>query len=347
MREHSHGSEKGVDTSTQDLLKSLEAKSHDPPNEPQYDDAEALEALVTGLSSKNEVMVIHELHDLVCPPAERLHAIYFEDERLSTIYKKFVDYRDEPWTQPSQLIAGFPDPKPDYCVGFNDEAFDEVELYVLATVPNIMSSFTAAGNIYFPFLTCEAKAPKEWVKYAENQNAYAMMVAVSSTFDLFQAAGMEHSVHRKVLGFSISYNDSVVVVDGYYPVVTGQGLSIYRTRRIKMSIPPTDSDTRRSWRFVRNIYEVWAPQHLASLKKAIKAVQSIGNVAGSGSRGSQTPTPSEATHRRLQQLGLQSSRPQAARVDNDSVSSNQSRAGGVPIGPPDSVAPKRHKTAAV
>lgn len=346
MREHSYGSEKGVDKANEDLLNSLETKSHDPPNEPQYD-AKALQMLLEGLSNKNEVMVIHELHDLVCPPAERLSIIYSEDKELGPIYKTFVDYRDEPWTKPPQLIAGFPEPKPDYCVGFRHDVFDDHEQDVLATLPNVMRSFMTAGKIYFPFLTCEAKSTKDLVKFAENQNAYAMMVAVSSTFDLFRAAGKEQSVHRKVLGFSISYNDRTVLVDGYYPVVTGRGLSIYRTRRLQMFIPPTDSDTRRSWRFVRNIYEVWAPQHLQDLKDAIKAAQSISRVAGSGSRGSQTPTPSEATHRRLQQLGLQNPGPQAARIDNNSVSSDQSRAGGVMIQPSDGLSPKRQKTAAV
>lgn len=338
--------EEGVDDTTRGILETLEVESHNSPAERRYE-ADVLQKIMGRLAIKNEVSVITELHDVVCPSAERLAAIYYTDKRLHPTYKRFGELRDEGWTKAPQLITGCPDPKPDYCVGFNDMAFSDEELDILAAAPGIMSSFTASDNIYFPFLTCEAKSPREAIAYAENQNAYAMLVAISSTIDLFRAAKMERSAHRKVLGFSISYNDKTAVVDAYYPVIAGARLAIYRTRRFIMAISPGASDMWRSWRFVRNIYEVWAPKHLKGLKMAINSLKFTINVDGRGSRESQTPTPSESAHRGLQQLDLRSPTPQAGRADSVSVFSDQSRRRRAMTAPLGGDSPKRQKTAMV
>lgn len=316
--------ETGVEDSTRDLLEKLKAESHDPTTDERYMN-QVLRQTIERLQFKNEPYVIAELHDLVCPPAERLSGVYDRDVELRSTYRLFVDARNESWTKASRLLDRFPAPQPDYCVGFGSRAFLAPEWALLATVPSNSSNFAVTDYMHFPFLTCEVKSHKESISVADKQNAYSMMVAVSSTVDLFRAAKMERSVHRKVLGFSISYNNKNVVVDGWYPVIVGQCTEIYRTRIHDFTIRAGSADRWQSWHYVRNIYEVWAPEHRARLRVAIDSLKLTINMAGLRNRDEQTPTPSESAHRGLEQLGLQSPRPQAGRADSVSVFSAQSR----------------------
>ncbi|KAL1621022.1 hypothetical protein SLS56_009385 [Neofusicoccum ribis] len=335
---------KGVDDATRDLLKGLKAESHLPGTEERYQE-EVLQLTMEQLEFKNEPYVVAELHDLVCPPVERLSHIHDRNIELRGRYKLFVDQRNEGWTKAPQLLAGFPSPKPDYCVGYRRRAFTREELALLATVPSSRSSFAVTDHMYFPFLTCEVKSHKEPISIANRQNAYSMMVAVSTAVGLFRAAKVEQSVHRKVLGFSISYDHKNVVAFGYYPVIDGPCTEIYRTCILDFTITSGGSTKWHSWHFVRNVYEVWAPAHLDRLRAAIELIKTTAYVARDGSRDKLTPTPSESANRGLQQLNLKSPRPQQlAREDSGSVASEHSRrrrAASAPAGA--DASPKRRK----
>ncbi|KAL1615856.1 hypothetical protein SLS56_011641 [Neofusicoccum ribis] len=309
MNRYSEGiDEESVEDTTRKLLKTIKKEHHDPPADTHYE-PEALGLTMEQLQFKNKDYVIAELGDLVCPPAKRLFAIHHGDSKLHKTYKLFADNRNEVWAKAPQLRDGFPNPRPDYCVGFCDKAFSPDELDLLAVVPGIPSSFLSMDDMYFPFLTCEAKSSNEPIFLAENQNAYSMMVAVSSTIELFKAAKMQKKVHRRVLGFSISYDNRYVVVNGYYPVFAGQRLKIYRTQICHFVISPKASEKWQSWHLVRNIYEVWAPEHLEHICMAINSLKLTIDVAGLRNGDVCTPTPFESGDFDSQQLGLQEAGP--------------------------------------
>lgn len=307
--------EESVEDTTRKLRETIKEENHDPPADARYE-SEVLRLTMEQLQFKNKDYVIAELGDLVCPPAKRLFAIHHGDIELHKTYKLFADHRNEAWAKARQLRDGFPNPRPDYCVGFCAKAFSPDELDLLAVVPGIPSSFVSMDDMYFPFLTCEAKSSNEPIFLAENQNAYSMMVAVSSTFKLFKAAKMEKRVHRRVLGFSISYDNRYVVVNGYYPVFAGQRLKIYRAQICHFVISPKASDKWQSWHLVRNIYEVWAPEHLEHLRMSIELLKFTTDVPGLRNGDVWKPTPSESEHIALQQLGLQESGLREAEADS-------------------------------
>ncbi|OMP85186.1 hypothetical protein BK809_0000286 [Diplodia seriata] len=308
--------EEGPEAKSKALLEKLKEESYDPSADERYK-AGVLRVKLGKLAIKNERNVVHTLHDLVCPAAEDLAAVNNGDAKLRATYKLLIDLWDEPWIHAPRPLEGYAAPQPDYCVGFVRQAFSAEQWRLLDRVPGIAA---ATDYMHFPFLTCEAKSPKEQIFAAENQNAYNMMVTVSTTVKLFRAAKREMSVHRRVLAFSISYNSTNVSLNGYYPIIVGPRTEIYCTDILDFAISPGAPATWQSWHFVRNIYEVWAPEHLNHLRRAINSLKDTVK-----DRDEATPTPSESANLGLQQLGLQSPAPHAVQSENPSVCSNPER----------------------
>lgn len=310
------------------FLNTLRETSYDTPADERYM-PQVLSERLKRLENKNEVTVTHCLHDLACPGAEDLAALNVKNKGLREKYTLLVDHWNERWQHMAQLMPGFPQPQPDYCVGFARKAFSLDELDRLSTVTKTTSGFTATAYLYFPFLTCEVKSHKAPIYETDNQNAYSMMLAVTAIVDLFRAAKMEESVNRQVLGFALCYNHMNIRLDGYYPIIAGARTDIYRKNLYHYQLSPStaavssnSNTTWQSWHFIRNIYESWAPKHLEHLRHAINslditaintaraALGLIGNNNNNiNTRDSATPTPSESANTGLKNLDLQSSAP--------------------------------------
>lgn len=106
-----------------------------------------------------------------------------------------------------------------------------------------------------------------------------MMLSDYALLDLFRGAHREQSLHREILGFSVSYDHELVHVYGHYPVIHGSRsddmVDIFQTEVCAMQVSPKDLVNRwKSWNFVRNIYEIWAPKHLERLSAAIDNLDS-------------------------------------------------------------------------
>lgn len=243
--------------------------------------------------NKNEVTVIHSLHNLVCPPAEDLADQYTEDP-LGDSYCLLADNWNEKWGCKLELLGTKVSPRPDYCVGFSRRAFDDlfdridkwdVDEHRLA--PTLW--------MYFPFLTCEAKSYQESIQYAHNQNALSMTLAISGVVDLFRAVRSEGSIDREILGFSVSYNHTGASVYGHYPTLNGAKTAIYRTNICKLEFASC-SDRWAAHKVVRRIYEDWAPMHFRRLYEAVMKIPPdapprAGSMLRTNMRDSATPTP--------------------------------------------------------
>lgn len=135
--------------------------------------------------------------------------------------------------------------------------------------------FMTTYYMYFPFLTCQAVGPDEPLAVADRQNAYSMTAAVRAVAELFCAVNREDEINRKVLGLSISHNDMEVRICGHHPVITGKGIKYYEYPIHHFSI--TSLDERDKWttyRFMKNVYDMWMPAHFTSIYSAIDQLPS-------------------------------------------------------------------------
>ena len=105
-------------------------------------------------------------------------------------------------------------------------------------------------DIFFPFLTCEAKCGKEGLDTADRQNAHSASIAVNTIVQLYKKVNRQEEVNRKVLAFSISHDNTTVRIYGHYPVINGDTTKFYRYPIRKFDF--TDRYGEEKW-YVRKI----------------------------------------------------------------------------------------------
>lgn len=215
------------------------------------------------LRNRNEARVTQDISRLIVPSAETLA---LDHKRLSAL----IESVKEEWDSSIPLTDTHP--QPDYAVGFRQEAFEEDQLAKLAPFTgNYMtrdqSFFLGTYYMYFPFVAYEMKHGHQ---FAERKNAETMTVAIRGVVELFRAVEREKEIDRRILGFSISHDQSYIKIHGHYPVIDGKDTE-YCTHPIhKFDITAMRGRERwTSFRFTKNVYETWAPLHLKRICSAI------------------------------------------------------------------------------
>ncbi|KAF2175363.1 hypothetical protein K469DRAFT_743364 [Zopfia rhizophila CBS 207.26] len=110
------------------------------------------------------------------------------------------------------------------------------------------SYFAATYDMYLPFLTCEIKCGAA----------------------LFLLVGRENELHREISGFSISHSDECVRIWGHY-TINGRYFTFFRHPIAKFDISKTVQGDNRwmAYNFIRNIYDLWLPEHLKRICSTI------------------------------------------------------------------------------
>jgi hypothetical protein len=101
-----------------------------------------------------------------------------------------------------------------------------------------------------PFLTAEANCDELVLQGVERKNMQSMGRALTGVVELFKLAKREKELHRRILGFSVSYNSSIACVHAYYPIVTkktstSEVKASYHRREIRRVVWATDNDKDR------------------------------------------------------------------------------------------------------
>lgn len=224
----------------------------------------------SGLQDRNKARIINDIGRLIVPSAETL-ATYG-----NTLLNDLIVLMNERWNECISITAELP--KPDYCVGFRRSAFtrdqlDKLSLFTgdVFSALRLSSYVLATWQTYFPFFACEVKSGAESLKVADRQNAHSMTVAVMGVVQLFKYVRRESELHRKILGFSISHDDKMVYIYGHYPRIDGDEEITFH-RHVIGTFFLTEDDGKRRWTaytFVRNIYEIFMPDHLTLICSAI------------------------------------------------------------------------------
>ncbi len=172
------------------------------------------------------------------------------------------------------------DPQPDYSVGFDRTAFTNDQIKKLTPfvgeVGDICTSlFMATFRIYFPFLTCEVAFGATDLDVTDRQNAHSMTLAVRGIVELFRLVKREKELHREILAFSISHDHKAVRIYGHYPVIDGGETTFYRHPICAFDFTELDGKEKwTSYRFTRNVYELWMPDHFKRIYSVIDMLSS-------------------------------------------------------------------------
>ncbi|KAI3318575.1 hypothetical protein HD806DRAFT_313865 [Xylariaceae sp. AK1471] len=236
------------------------------PNESLFRD-DLFEHTCRGVEDRNEARILRDITPLIVPSAEIL-TLYG-----SAGLKCLIESTNEGWNNSIPLTGTRP--QPDYSVGFRREAFTEDQLAKLSPfigdfIAGDLSFFMATYYMYFPFLACEVKCGAAALDIADRQNAHSMTLAVRGIVELFCLVNRENEVHRQIVAFSVSHDHRSVRIYGYYPVIDKKDTKYYRHPIRTFDF--TEMDGKEKWaayRFTKNIYDTWMPDHFKRIGSAI------------------------------------------------------------------------------
>lgn len=220
------------------------------------------------IQSRNEARVIRDISLLIVPSAEAL-AI-----RGAKHLQVLIESVNAGWNNAIPLTT--PRPQPDYSVGFKREAFTEDQLNRIQPFVGELtdtSFFMSTYYMYFPFFTCEVKCDAAGLDTADRQNAHSMTLAVRGIVELFRLVKREKELQREILAFSVSHDHRSVRLYGHYPVIEEKKTTYYRHPIHTFDFTALDGKEKwTAYKFTKNVYDIWMPNHFARLCSAIDAL---------------------------------------------------------------------------
>jgi hypothetical protein len=244
------------------------------PRHTLFSDDELHKRTCKRIRGENEARVVRDIAQLIVPSAEILADRGAEHLDILQETTNACWVNSCPFINPSGSYPG-PRPQPDYGLGFKRDAFSQEQLQKLQILigdPLIDSSRIAATyNMYLPFLSSEVKCGAAGFDIADRQNAHTQSVVLRGLHTLFCSVGRQNELHREINGFSISHNDMEVRIWGHYAVIDGNEAKFYRHAIAVASILPTLRGDERwtAYRFVKNIYDLWLPEHFKRICSVI------------------------------------------------------------------------------
>ncbi|KJZ71533.1 hypothetical protein HIM_09071 [Hirsutella minnesotensis 3608] len=264
-------SDLGLTQQSNDMCCALLSSDGTIPNDSLFRD-DLFEQTCRRVEDRNEARIIRDITPFIVPSAEVL-CIYG-----ATCLNILIESLNEGWNNSVPLTGTRP--QPDYSVGFRREAFTDDQLEKLSPfigdfITGDLSFFMSTYYMHFPFLTCEVKCGAAALDVADRQNAHSMTLAARAVVELFRLAKREDEVHRQLLAFSISHDHCSVRIYGCYPVIDGKSTKYYRHPIHKFDFTTLDGkDKWTAYRFTKNVYEVWMPQHFKRICSAIDQLPS-------------------------------------------------------------------------
>jgi hypothetical protein len=260
-------SELGITDASKSFCRTLLETEQTVPDDSLFRD-DLFEETCEMVRNKNEARVVRDISPLIAPSAEIL-AI-----RSAKHPKILIESVNEGWNNSMPITKTRP--QPDYSIGFKRTAFTEDQLKKLQPFASFMlenSYFMATYYMYFPFFSCEVKCGAAALDIADRQNAHCMTLAVRGVVNLFRLVKREKELHREILAFSISHDDSSVRIYGHYPVIDGPNTTFYRHPIHKFDFTALDGKEKwTAYKFTKNVYDRWMPGHFKRICSAIDEI---------------------------------------------------------------------------
>ncbi|KJZ70771.1 hypothetical protein HIM_09855 [Hirsutella minnesotensis 3608] len=264
-------SDLGLTKQSNDTCCTLLSSHQTMPNDSLFRD-DLFEQTCRRVEDRNEARVIRDITPLIVPSAEVLCT--YGAKHLNIL----IESVNEGWNNSVPLTGTRP--QPDYSVGFRREAFTDDQLEKLSPfigdfITGDQSFFMATYYMHFPFLTCEVKCGAAALDVADRQNAHSMTLAARGIAELFRLVDREEEINRQILAFSISHDHRLVRIYGHYPVIQGKDIKYYRQPIHTFDFTTLDGkDKWTAYRFTKNVYDIWMPEHFKKICSAIDQLPS-------------------------------------------------------------------------
>ncbi|OAQ58106.1 reverse transcriptase [Pochonia chlamydosporia 170] len=259
-------SDLGISDESKKLIKRLLHSEQKPPRDTSFSDT-LFSRTCQSVVDRNETRINRDITPELVPSAEKL--AHRGVHKLACL----LESTNEGWSNSVPLTN--PRPQPDYSVGFKREAFSSGQLEKMAPmignrIAGDQSKIMATYLIYFPFLSCEVKCGSTSLDEADRQNAHTATLAVRGVVELFLVVKREHEIDRKILAFSVSHDHRQVRLYGHYADFTGGEAKYYRHTIRTFDFTELDGKEKfTSYRFIKNVYEIWMPGHFSLICSAI------------------------------------------------------------------------------
>ncbi|KAL9130099.1 MAG: hypothetical protein Q9217_001615 [Psora testacea] len=252
--------EAAISDDCKQLCTTLVDAKYDPPRNSLFE-GNLFWKVLNGVRSRNEPRVVRDISPLLIPSVELLFM------RGISELKDLTEEIQADWTKCVPLVG--PLPRPDFTVGFQSSAFTHNEMDKLRyySAPEKPTLFT--GDLYFPFLICEAKCGENGLNIADRQNARSASTAVNAILQLYGTVSRAEQLHRKVLVFSISHDHCTVKIYGHYALIKDK-TTFHRHLIHSFDLTAYGGQNRwTAYNFVRKIYDHFAPIHLERIRDAV------------------------------------------------------------------------------
>ncbi|PQE12496.1 phosphatidylserine decarboxylase protein [Rutstroemia sp. NJR-2017a BBW] len=271
--------ELGITAQSGKLCQQLLNATQEVPQNTLFSDDLLFEKTCRRLKGENETKIVHRISEFIVPSAELLA------DRGAKHLANIRETANACWTRSGSRSG--PRPQPDFGFGFDRDAFNSEQLQRLQPFLGDLladySLFAVTYQMYFPFLTCEVKCGDGGLDVADRQNAYSQSVILRGLYWLFKVVGREKELHREISGFSISHNDEDVRIWGHYIFIDGTDVKFYRHLISKfVFVPSGEGDQRwKAYKFVKNVYDLWLPDHFKRICSAIDMLPADSNMEAS------------------------------------------------------------------
>ncbi|MCJ1312388.1 hypothetical protein MMC25_006062 [Agyrium rufum] len=274
-------SAEGITVESENFCQTLLEKPQVAPEHTLFSDEALFEKTCERLQKENETKVIRNIAQLIVPSAEILAdrgAKHLEilRETVNACWANSITFMNPPGSRPG------PRPQPDFGLGFKSDAFSREQLLklqpLLGNLGTDASLIAATYNMFLPFLSAEVKCGAVAIDIADRQNAYTQSVILRGLYTLFRLVGREKEPHREINGFSISHTDVFMRIWGHYAVIDGDDVKYYRHQIRRFDF--TDLNGKEKWtayKFVRNIYDLWLPDHFKRICEVIDMLPTDSN----------------------------------------------------------------------
>jgi hypothetical protein len=267
-------SEQGISDKSKKQIAILLNSEQEPPQDSSFSDT-LFSRTCQSVVDRNEARINRDITPELVPSAEKL--AHRGAQKLACL----VESTNEGWSNSIPLTN--PRPQPDYSVGFKRGAFSEGQLEKMAPmignrIAGDQSKIMATYLIYFPFLSCEVKCGSTSLEEADRQNAHTATLAVRGVVELFMVLKRELEIDRKILAFSVSHDHRQVRIYGHYADFKEGDAKYYRHTIRTFDFTELDGKEKfTSYRFVKNVYEIWMPQHFSMICSAIDQLPAYSN----------------------------------------------------------------------
>lgn len=257
----------GINEPSEGLCQQLLNSPQDPPKNTLFSNA-SFDKVCDNLDSKNEAKIVQDISRLIVPSVEALavHGAEHLDILVETV--------NESWVKSIPVTKSCPHPS--YAVGFRPESFTDDQCNKLRPFigeENGGSYIMATGKMFLPFLTCETKSNAACLLVADKQNMHSMMLAVRGVVTLFRAVNREKELHQQIIAFSVSHNGETVHIYGHYAEIDGPRTTYYRHEIVNFAFRcPCGRDKWLAYQVVKNIYDLWVPDHFQKLRSVVDAL---------------------------------------------------------------------------